>query len=204
MNVPNWKQRLTAELKRDKKKAAILGVLVVVAGVVGGRMLISRESPPKARASVKAEAVQAPRPAEPTAWPSLTAPPRAAAPQTRTERQRHLQQLQYDFHRDIFEPNLDFFVPADASANRTSPEAVADQDEEAQQHEAEVQVIRAQAKALMLQSTMLGAVPTAMINDRVLRVGDWVNGFEVVQIGSGECVLEKNGVRVRLEMKLQH
>ena len=38
-NVPDWKQRLTAELKRDRKKTAALAVLLAVAGIVAGRLI---------------------------------------------------------------------------------------------------------------------------------------------------------------------
>ncbi|HAU37238.1 MAG TPA: hypothetical protein DCX07_05925, partial [Phycisphaerales bacterium] len=74
-------------------------------------------------------------------------------------------------------------------------------EQQAAQREQEVQAIHAQARALNLQSTMLGAVPTALLNDRVLRVGEWVNGFRVAEIGASWCVVEKSGVQIRLMMK---
>ncbi len=40
--MPSWQHTFVAELSRDKKKTAILATLVVVAGVVGGRMLFRK------------------------------------------------------------------------------------------------------------------------------------------------------------------
>jgi hypothetical protein len=68
--------------------------------------------------------------------------------------------------------------------------------------EMERQAVLKQAKEMVLQSTMTSANPSAVINGRVLRLGEWLNGFQVVEISPRACKVEKRGVRVTLEMKL--
>ncbi len=64
-------------------------------------------------------------------------------------------------------------------------------------------IVLAQAQALTLQSTIVTANPTAMINDSVLRKGDWINGFQVVEITPRTCSLVKDEITVILGMKGQ-
>jgi hypothetical protein len=52
----------------------------------------------------------------------------------------------------------------------------------------------------VLQSTFIGSTPTAVVNGRVLRVGESINGFKVVEITARACVVEQGEVKVRLEM----
>jgi len=68
--------------------------------------------------------------------------------------------------------------------------------------EAQDRAVRAQAQALSLQSTIVGDVdvPTAIINGEVLRVGDLINGFRVVDIAARTCTVEKANLRITLEM----
>ncbi len=199
-NVPDWKRKFAAELKRDKKKTAILGALVIVAGIVGGRLLIRPGAPANASAAIAPAASPAP-----TASVAVSAPPVAEARQTGrrdADRRKYIQDLPRDFRRDLFHPNSEYYTP---TAVIVSTEKVndkpSDAEQQAAQREQEVQAVHAQARALNLQSTMLGSTPTALVNDRVLRVGEWVNGFRVAEIGASWCVVEKSGVQIRLTMK---
>ena len=56
------------------------------------------------------------------------------------------------------------------------------------------------AEELRLQSITLGEVPAAFINDRLIRVGGSIDGFELLSCDERSAVLEKDGVRVRLGM----
>ena len=97
--------------------------------------------------------------------------------------------------RDMFTPDPVYFPPK----QKPRPVAVATPvDEEAARREAERKAVQAQARALTLQSTMVGSA--AIINGQVLRVGDWINGFQVVEIAVRSCTVEKSSMRVTLEM----
>jgi len=94
-------------------------------------------------------------------------------------------------------PNPDFFPPEEPPP---APKAKATPGADARK-QAEAKAVAAQARALTLQSTVVSATPTAIINGRVLRAGEWINGFQVTHITSHTCTLEKKGISVVLEMK---
>jgi hypothetical protein len=76
-----------------------------------------------------------------------------------------------------------------------------------------LRLVQKEANTLILQSTMIGTAPVAVIDGppdidgkkgpRMLRVGETINGFEVTQISCRSCTMKKNDVTVLLEMKGQ-
>ena len=54
--------------------------------------------------------------------------------------------------------------------------------------------------ALRLETTVMGTNPTAMINGRVLRVGDSINGFTVTAIAPQACKVCRDGAEFVLAM----
>ena len=201
-NVPNWKQRLMLDLNRDKRKTAILGVLVVVGVFLGMRAIVNRGATAGAEpVSVASVPQAAAAPSASRGAAGLKATGEEIPDGVRSE--RYVQQMGRSIKRDIFAPNTDFFPPErqvsavtrDANALATKP--VEDE------RELERQAILAQARAMVLQSTMTSTTPTAVVSGRVLRVGDWINGFQVLDIAPRACTLEKKGVRVTLEMRLE-
>jgi hypothetical protein len=62
------------------------------------------------------------------------------------------------------------------------------------------EMIRAEARKLSLQSTLLGSSPRAMISRVLVSVGEKIQGFELVEIRSRQVTLRKDGVTVILEM----
>jgi len=61
--------------------------------------------------------------------------------------------------------------------------------------------IQAEAGQLVLQSTIVGSSPMAIINGHVVRAGKSIEGFRVLQVTSHACVVEKDGVKVTLRIK---
>ena len=57
-----------------------------------------------------------------------------------------------------------------------------------------------QVGRMQLQSTIMNADPVAVINARLLRGGDVIEGFRVVAIQAREVTLEKDGKKVVLRM----
>ena len=204
----NWTSRLKAEIKRDKKKTVILAALLIVAGIAGGRMLVSSRGPRQARAA---------DPAATAETPSLLRTDQAKAGRlSGAERETYLSSMDRQIGRDLFQPRLEYFALQDGTNSETMLVSVEEEPTElfgqigrwvAQKHQAQrelqgrVTVIGAQAQALSLESTMLGASPTAIINGQVLRKGEWVSGFRVERIQSDACVVSKDGVEVELHMK---
>jgi hypothetical protein len=58
-----------------------------------------------------------------------------------------------------------------------------------------------QARSLQVQSVVKhGAAPKALINGRLVNVGETIEGFEIVSIRERSVVARKQGVLVRLSM----
>lgn len=60
--------------------------------------------------------------------------------------------------------------------------------------------VRRAARGLVLQSTVAGDPPRAVISGQVLQPGERINGLELRQVLPRQVVLESDGVEVRLEM----
>jgi hypothetical protein len=190
-----WKRRLVAELKRDKKKTVVMLALFVVVLIVVAVRIIGNDGPTRARAAVA-----------PTVVPSTPAP-QGPSPMVNIEPMQHAEDAPNDdyikrvdrtIRRDIFVPDLDQFPPQEPAAEvkpvvTTTPSV----DEE----ETKVRGVIAQAQALVLQSTILCQDPTAVINGKVLYIGNQISGFEIVEIRARSCDVRKDGVTITLSMK---
>ncbi|MFP4054359.1 MAG: hypothetical protein ACLFV7_10925 [Phycisphaerae bacterium] len=188
------KERLVAELKADKKKAALLGVLGLVALVLVVRLVFSG-SPGTTSAAV---AVRPDK--EPMA--KIDGPIRPLtiknAPASTRRRNEYLAKMDRAIQRDIFAPDPTFFPPEKGSQEeepirrKQTPEELRQQRREA---------IRKQAEALHLQSTIVGTSPIAVINGKLLHKGDWMAGFQVTEVKPRSCVVKKDDVSVELKME---
>lgn len=195
-DIPNWKERLVAELKGSKKKIAVLAGLVIVGAIVGGRLIF--KSPPVSKAGA---AVGGAGPSavldEPGHMASLRDPVVPWAARKDNEGGETGIRVRSKITRDIFAPHLDSFPPDQDEPARTKVSVVAPT---VDPNVLRVQAIRAQARVLVLQSTIISSRPTVIINGQVLGVGDWINEFEIVEITARMCVVAKKGIRVQLEM----
>ncbi|MHC4717051.1 MAG: hypothetical protein ACYS5V_08790 [Planctomycetota bacterium] len=209
----DWMHRLIRDLQRDRKKAVILGALSLVAVVLIARALL--KAPPKpARAAV-------PAPAEPAAnhGAAETISPLAGWLRTepqdgRARREEYLARMDRRIARDLFKPNLTYFPTASGGDGvaviraSTGPgwfgrirELVAQRNRTLNAQRTRESNIRAEARSLSLTSTVMGMSPMAVINGRVLRVGQTIIGFRLVSVSSRKCALMKDGVTVELYMK---
>ena len=213
VDMSQWKHRLVAELTRDKKKTAVLGILALVGVIVVARLAFTGAAKPSA-ASAAATATLVPPtglPQTPGQVPCTPGQPRRG----QRAREAYLAAMDRTIDRDLFQPNLDYFpVKLTARSTVTVPaepvgpgffdkvgEYLAETQRAHGERLAHIQNIRAQAQALSLTSTMLGDSPAAMISGRVLHVGEYISGFRVEQIGSSKCSLVRDGVRVELHME---
>lgn len=194
-NQWTWQERLIAELKHDKKKAVLLGVLAIVAGVLILQQLAGA-SPAESRASVTPVGPTASGPDASSTELSASGARARALTDAARRRNEYLQTMDRRIERDLFIPNSRYFAPrqevdAKEPVGKT-PEMIEQERRSA---------IRMQAKALTLQSTIVGSVPTAVINGLVLRKGDWVGGFEVTGVQPRSCTVRKDDVSVILKME---
>ncbi len=188
----NWKLRLSQELRRDKKKTAVLATLLVVGGIMGGRLLVKQLGPSSAEASVEAPvAADAPTEAAPPATTPRRANPRVA----------DIPEIDRTIDRDLFRPNEEFFPPIVEEKTEPTRVVAVPAPTPKDDKERRARLIRAQARALQLESTMVGSRPTAIVNGQVLHKGEWISGFEVKDITSRSCVVEKEDVTITLDMR---
>lgn len=196
--MPSLTQRVMAELRADKKRTAILTVLTLVALFLGGR-LVFRSAGPAELGAAAGEGLPPDAQADTASAPGLRPLKRPSVPADRPGRplQWHSQRpSDGSVLRDLFAYDLRSYVRTEpepakpASPGQRVPDMV------------EIEkAVRAQAKTLILQSTMVGPDSSAVINGQVLRVGQHIAGFRIVRIHARSCDVEKQGVEVRLVMK---
>ena len=188
----DWKQRFVAELKRDKKKATLLALLALVCLVVGIRAAAKMSSAGAAPPPAPAET---PEHAGGADLLSLAAriEDRPGGP-SRLDGWVSKRPADGSVVRDLFVGSMEGYAKAEKATRDkrdTGPTAA----------EAEMlreKKIRARAAGLKLQSTMLGSHPAAIINSKLVRAGEFIDGFRVVEIQAKYCLLECDGVPVRL------
>lgn len=183
-SITKIKNQLLDELKRDKKKALILGVLLCVALVVIGKLLVKDVPSSAGAAAPLAVAAASPAATEPPASES-SADEFAVDP----SRDKYLREIDTTVKRDIFAAPAGLF-PSGIAAN-PQPD----------NHDEATKTADDQVRGMTLQSTILSASPTAIINGKVLKIGGQIGGFQVMEITSGSVTLEKADVKVVLEMK---
>ncbi|MCE5276641.1 MAG: hypothetical protein ABFD92_14685 [Planctomycetaceae bacterium] len=200
-------QGLVAELLRDKKKTAILAVLVVVGAVMGLR-LIGKDGP----AVAQAQAV---------AVPAADADGAAVIPKaqdilkTIEQRKTNRDRVRV-FKRDLFGMNEDLFTLLESPVAQPAPAKrpvgpAFDPDLELKRR---TQRVEQEAKLLCLQITIVSDNPTAIINGDPFGIGDSVCAvvkdsdasetkaeFKIVRIGAKVCTVVRDGVSVELRMK---
>lgn len=201
LDLRKLQQRIAAEFRRDKKKSIALGLLLLVAVIMAIHLASEDSSPSRARAAAKAVV----RPIR-TEGPST---PAARESGTRARWLSKQESRSAEITRDIFAPNPAYFPPEQKP--RTEAKVVREPGKGGATSKPagppvpdpkEVErTVLAQAGSLEVQSTIASDDPTAIINGVVLRRGDWINGFRVVEITAGACVVAKKGVKVTLRMK---
>jgi hypothetical protein len=98
--------------------------------------------------------------------------------------------------RDLFDASTAFPPEVAAVKPATAPATVAVKSPTAADERA---AIAAEARnTIILDATILGANPTALINGRRCRVGNVVKGFTVRQIAADHVVIERGGVRLKV------
>ncbi len=209
LNTSDTWQRLVQGMRRDKKRAAILGILALVVVVLVARVVVKR-APRRAGAAAVAPAKTGGDSSVGGADQWIETGRRNA----RARREEYLAKLDRDISRDLFNPDLSLFPAASEGAGRvkvtkmpTGPgwfaqvnELVAERDRTLDSRRTLESNVRLEAQGLSLTSTMMGRMPLVVINGQVLRVGSTISGFQLLGVFNDKCVLTKNGVQVELYM----
>lgn len=193
--------RLKSEILADKKKASILSGLVALGLILGVRAMVSGKSGPAS--SARAASPVAPGDQGASADPIDDADARIRELIARWRAFAHSSKAE----RDLFAlSDAHFPHPSEPEPLATEGAKSADQsDDESLQRQAIAQAL----ESITLKSTLVGKTPVAVVSipgltgrrDVMLRVGDALDGFSVVEITKGRVVLEREGARASLVVK---
>lgn len=183
---------LIKKLTADKKKLAVMLMLLGVMGVMWGRMLI-KQGPKSAAAGVD-NLVRAVVPTDNVVT--------AAVEETVKARQLVLIDDHGPVTRDLFSLDASHFQKLDGG--NATLEAAGKSDSDSPDDEfrlrARESAVRAAAGGLKLQTTLLGSPNRAMVNGEVLEEGATIQGFVLKEVRSRSVLVEKDGVQIILEM----
>ena len=195
MNFASLKNQIVGELKASRKKAGLMAVLLIVAAIMGLRLMASGSGEPRrARASGASRKT-----------PSVEPPEDFSMMTDRRERSEraseYLKNLDRTIRRDVFEPS-DVYFPVSVEPSRpVDPRPKPATAPAVDQQALLARLIAEQARSLKVETVILSESPTAIINGRVVRAGDYISGFKIVEIGAKGCVVKKDEVRVNLTLQ---
>jgi hypothetical protein len=192
--------------KRERKKFAVLGVLVALLLAMWGKMALGGHGGPKSASAMP------PAPTAPAPLSDSNNKP-AAVDSIALLRDWLNEPLPQVVSRNMFEVKLDYF-PMDAARTSKDSGTVTDPtfweklaksiDAQAdQQHKRDnlIQNLRQQAGQLSVTSTLMGPKPKAMVNGMMVGEGEVVAQFRVTEIRARSVIVEREGIRLEIPMK---
>ncbi len=209
----NLLNALRRSIQEDPKRATILAVLVVVMLVMWARLALGGKSAPaQAEASMSAAAtdIQAARSADNLQRRSFSA---------HAERlSEWIAQPVGPMGRNLFAVNLTYYRRDGSEASEKGAaggfwdelaKSDAKQTDQRKSREILLENVRLQAGQIRLQSTMMSASPRAMVNGKLVGVGDVVavetaeavTAFRVLGIEARGMIVEHEGIRLEITMK---
>lgn len=209
--------KLPAPIRRDPKKSAVLGGLMLVLAVLGVRQFVGSSTPARARAAVNTNLA-----AEKSNIDTSAITREASNTHSETG-QRVAQWLGLPIKaldRNLFESKLENFQRLDSVLSETAAvvqeelfweqlaKSLASRADQKKQKQIRSENLQLAASSLRLQTTMMGATPKALIDGRMLRAGDTVEAksagisvsFVVLKIEARRVIVEREGVRIELKM----
>ena len=207
-NEPSWQIKLARRVKAEPMKAVVLGVLIIVMVALWGRMM-SKDGEGAVPASASASA-------------SIDAPPPVAIPQTASQIQtakngtdsfrEWLSGRLPTVSRNLFAIQWDYFPQVATRTNGANSENFWDQlaksinsraDEETRRKAIMVGNLCQEAtQHVRLESTMVSPEnPKAMINGKLVKVGDVVEGFRLVRIEARRIFVEREGITLSVPLQ---
>jgi hypothetical protein len=194
--------------RKDPKKAGVLAFLVVVMAGMWVKVMW-RSEPASASAAAHAPSAAATTP-DTDARFVFPSDKRRAAGKTQmfwskvptAASGRNLFAVEYDRYPKVNKG-------PDNGTNGESGQAVGDAAKSGpspadvkRERQAFAENIREQAAQLKLQTTIMGASPKALVNGQLVGEGDVVAFFRIVKITARGMVIEREGIKLEIQMKL--
>ncbi|HEX8521800.1 MAG TPA: hypothetical protein VF669_06045 [Tepidisphaeraceae bacterium] len=201
--------RLTASLRKEAKKAAVLTFLVALLFVLWVRMAMRNgEAPARANAASNAKALSA-------ALEGGGGKGNEAA----SAFKNWLNAPTPDMNRNIFAINLDHFPQEYRTAVEQAnsgggfwgelAKSVSAKADVTKERQILLENLQQQASQLRLQTTVMGAKPKAVVNGEFVKEGDVVASgtgearttFRVIKIEARRIIVEREGIKLEIPMK---
>lgn len=181
--------RAWRQVTADKKKFGILVTMVMVGLLLWGRLILLEDVPKIATADDPNTPAQAGEtPADPANLSNEAAPVLPPLPSVTVALSEDLTLNLFAFRHNRYKP-----LPAEESEGNGSQLAGSTAEERKQE-------LVELARSLRLQSVVQGESPAIVINGEVLRVGDSIEGFEIVSINKSSAKLTRDGLTFLLKM----
>lgn len=180
-------KRMWRQATADKTKFGLLVTCVLVGLLLWGRLILLEKVPRHATADPKqadSPSAEAPDPAGGPVSTAVLSP----LPEVRTDLGDELALNLFAFRHDRYR-----LLPQENSGD-TGVTGTQISDDERKQ------MLVEKAKDLRLQSVVQGATPLIVINGRVLRVGDSIDGFEIVSFTERSAKVTRDGLTFKLTM----
>lgn len=180
--------RMWRQVTADKKKFGILVTMLAVGLLLWGRLILLEDVPKIATADPNAPAQSGQAPDTPGDEAVESAPVLPPLPSVEVALSEDLTLDLFTFRHNRYKP-----LPAEESAGNGEQLAGLTA-EELKRELVEL------ARSLRLQSVIQGNSPAIVINGEVLRVGDSIEGFELVSFNERSAKLNRDGLTFLLKM----
>jgi hypothetical protein len=198
-------------VQNDPRKAGILGALLLILAFMVTRLAWSASSGPSVAHATHAGLRLGPSEA-PWAVPGPRAEGRGRTADSGTPLTRWLESASpTTLSRNPFAIAFERFPPdPTASAPETGgrrsfwddlAKSMSDDADQQERKQEKLLSLQAQARDLRVSSVMMGPTPRAVVNDTLVGEGDVVAGFRVLRIEARRIVVEREQVRLELQMK---
>jgi hypothetical protein len=206
--VTGFWNKMIAAVRRDPQKAGILTVLVAILVVLQVRLITSdKMGPSKAKASTL---TKSDKQSKPGSMATVIDPNPLRA---------WLEQPDANVSRNLFVVNLEKFPQDSGHVSSESAKAALFWDDLAKSLSQQADVrkerrilienLQQQASQLRLQSTVMGAVPKAVVNGEMVGegsvaasgAGDTRVSFRVLKIEARRIIVEREGIKLEIQMK---
>jgi hypothetical protein len=202
--VKSWTDKLIAGFRASPGKSSTVSGLAVILVIVWCRFFFGGHLP------AAASGAAALSPSElPASFSNYGVTSRPAG--TANSLQQWAHQPIRPLNRNPFAIPLDLY-PRDAASSLDSPasqsgywdlvaKSLSSRADQQEQRQILTDNVRIAAASLKLESTIMGARRGAMINGNMVREGDSVAGFRVLNIQPGQVIVEREGIKLALQMQ---
>ena len=181
---------LWLRMMADRRKFGLMCMLMAIGLLLWGRLIILQRVPRSSYA--RPEAPVAPAAIEGSTASGATSEPPIVKVKTATNLSRDPFVPPASYEQLLSPPN-----PSDLAGDEKPEEPEPDPDEVRRALQAEVEK---EAAKLRVSSVIFGRTAAAVVNGRLLEVGDEIDGFVVREVRARSVLVEKRGVEIELRM----